>query len=538
MSDEVIPDTLRAWALKQPDKPFVKCDSDYFTYARLNERTDELAAGFARLGLVKGDRVAILLSNRIEVLELYFALAKLGVIQVPLNTFLKGEFLRHQLVDSDPTMFIVDNPGLVSSVELLASLPSLTTIVTLDADSEELAADLAATSPYRLLKYESVAMVGARAPELALTPDDLMSILYTSGTTGLPKGCLLTHGYYTRVGRQMVYANETTSDDVLFTTLPLFHSAARMMVVSAALQAGASLVVEPSFSARNFFRRAGEERATLAYGVGAMSVALIKSPPSEFDTKHSLRLVMLPPTPKDLQVEFKERFGVQVWAESFGQTECVPVSNNPTFEKERRPGTSGRPVLDLEVVIMDDEDNPVPQGTAGEVCVRPKQKNAIFAGYWRNPEGTLEAFRHLWFHTGDTGFLDEEGYFHFVDRKKDAIRRRGENVASVELEAAISLHPKIAEVAVIGVPSASTEEDIKACIVLVEGSSFEPEELFDYFAKHLPYYAIPQFVEFLPELPRNATGRIQKFRLKERIGSDGVWDFHAMGHVVAATARR
>lgn len=535
---KVVGDALGEWARTEPDARFLKCDSEWLTFAAVDRRTDELAAGFEALGYRKGDRVAMLMPNRIEMLELYFALAKLGVIQVPLNTYLKGEFLRYQLADADVSSLITDHPGLLSVRPLLGDLASLRSVVTIDDESSVIATELMASNRVEVRRYGDVALPGADAPPVELTPDDMISILYTSGTTGMPKGCMLTHGYYARVARQMIHANEITRDDVLFTALPLFHSAARMMVVSSALQAGAPLNVEPSFSASNFMRRAAEEGATLAYGVGAMSVALLKSPASEWDRAHKLRLIMLPPTPKELQADFKERFGTSVWAESFGQTECVPTSNNPIFRSERRPGTSGLPVDDLDLQIVDDDDNPLPQGEVGELALRPKHKHAMFLGYWRKPEATLEAFKHLWFHTGDKGFFDEEGYFHFVDRKKDAIRRRGENVASAELEAAILLSPQIADVAVVGIPSESTEEDIEACVVAVDRDSMTPEAFFTYLSEHLPYYAIPRIVRFMDELPRNATGRIQKFKLREPDEVSERWDFQALGLTVARSARR
>lgn len=537
-SPEVVGDTLREWARTRPDDRFVKCDSEWVTFADLDRRSEELAAGFEALGYGRGDRVAILMLNRLEMIELYFALGKLGVVQVPLNTYLKGEFLRYQLADADVSSLITDHPGLVSARGLFSELSSLRSVVLVDEESRDLGSDIEATTSLHVKHYADVAIAGASAPSVELTADDMISILYTSGTTGMPKGCMLTHGYYARVGRQMAYANEITRDDVMMTALPLFHSAARMMVVSTALQVGAPLNVEPSFSASNFMRRAAEEGATLAYGVGAMSVALLKSPVSEWDKAHKLRLVMLPPTPKDMQEAFNERFGTSVWAESFGQTECVPTSNNPIFRSERRPGTSGLPVDDLELQIFDDDDNPLPTGEVGELMLRPLHKHAMFLGYWRKPEATLEAFKHLWFHTGDKGFFDEDGYFHFVDRKKDAIRRRGENVASAELEAAILLSPQIADVAVVGIPSTSTEEDIEACVVAVDRDDMTPESFFDYLAEHLPYYAIPRTVRFMTELPRNATGRIQKFKLREPDEHSERWDFPALGLTVDRSARR
>jgi crotonobetaine/carnitine-CoA ligase len=332
-------------------------------------------------------------------------------------------------------------------------------------------------------------------------------------------------------------ANSIVESDVLFTALPLFHSAGRMMVVAAALAAGASVVVEPSFSARNFFRRAAEVEATLAYGVGATAMALLRSDPSEYDRRHRVRSLLCPPVLVKAQEEFEKRFGFAPWAESYGQTECVPIFNNP-IDGVRRPGCMGRPVSDLEIVLLDDRDVPVPQGIAGEICIRTLTKHSMFTGYWHKPEATVAATAHLWYHTGDTAYVDADGYYWFLDRKKDAIRRRGENVSSVELEAAMARHAKIADVAVHGVQSDSSEEDIKAVIVLVDGAQTSPEELYGFFAANLPYYAVPRYVEIIDELPKNSIGRILKYRLRERPLTAATWDLQAAGLVVNRSDRR
>jgi crotonobetaine/carnitine-CoA ligase len=535
MGDGTVGGRLGQLALEQPGRPAVSCAGRSWTYAELDDRTSAVAAGFARLGLSRGDRVAILTVNRPEVIELYYGLAKIGVIQVPLNPYLRGEFLRYQLADADPHAFVVDREGLASSAAMLADLPSLRALVRLDplGPGEQ-------PGDHGLLEirgYEAVTAAEAEVPVVDLRADDIMSILYTSGTTGLPKGCLLPHGYYLRVGREMCKANSIVESDVLFTALPLFHSAGRMMVVAAALVGGASVVVEPSFSARNFFRRATEVGATLAYGVGAAAVALLKSEPSGYDRRHHVRSLLCPPMLINAQEEFQKRFGFMPWAESYGQTECVPVLNNP-IDGVRRPGCMGRPVSDLEVVLLNEDDDPVPQGTAGEICLRPVSKHSMFAGYWHKPEATVAATTHLWYHTGDTAYVDADGYFWFLDRKKDAIRRRGENVSSVELEAAIGSHEKIADVAVHGVPSDSSEEDIKVVIVLSEDTEASPEELYAFFAANLPYYAVPRYVEIVDALPRNSIGRVLKYRLRERPMTEAIWDLQAAGLVPGRSERR
>jgi crotonobetaine/carnitine-CoA ligase len=523
---------LRTRAAATPNLAFLQIGDDVFTFAALDERTDRVAAGFAALGVAKGDRVAIVAMNRPEMLELYFGLAKLGAIQVPLNAFLKGEFLRYQLAQSEARVLVVDSAAALAAAPLVDELPNLETVVTLDDQDSALAA-----VRRRTVAYRELAATTGRVPDVEVGPDDVMSIVYTSGTTGLPKGCVLSHGYYLRVGSVMNRTHELTEQDVLLTALPLFHGAARMMVVASGLLRGIPVVIEPEFSASRFFERAAATGATVAYGVGAMGIALLATPASDADRAHGLRTIMLVPFAADDQGAFRARFGVDVWAEGFGQTECVPISWN-SLSGPRRRDASGRPGDDLDVAVLDDRDEPVPTGAVGEICVRPRHRHAMFEGYWRMPDETLRAFRTLWYHTGDLGRLDADGSLCFVDRKKDALRRRGENVSSLELEAAIARHPGIVEAAVHAVPSEATEDDIKACIVLTAPDSVEPRELFDFFTANLPYFAIPRYVEVVNALPKNAVGRVMKFQLKDRVQVGPVWDLDDLGLTITKAERR
>jgi crotonobetaine/carnitine-CoA ligase len=236
-------------------------------------------------------------------------------------------------------------------------------------------------------------------------------------------------------------------------------------------------------------------------------------------------------------VAFESRFGIRVQNGGFGQTECVPITIcQPDEYANRRALGSAAP--DLEMAVLDDEDTPVPVGDVGEVAIRPRHRYAMFDGYWGNAQATVANWRGLWHHTGDFGRIDSDGLLYFVDRKKDSIRRRGENVSSLELEAAINRHPKIAAAAVHAVPSELSESDIKACLVLVDRAHTTPQELFAYFAEELPYFAIPRYVEVLQELPINAVGRVMKYQLRERSVTEDTWDLETMGLVVDRAARR
>jgi crotonobetaine/carnitine-CoA ligase len=308
-------------------------------------------------------------------------------------------------------------------------------------------------------------------------------------------------------------------------------------MVMGALVHGLTAVVEPIFSASSLVERWIETGASVFSGVGAMGMAVLATPPSGRDKETRLRVALMIPFPPDQQEVFEQRFGARVLAQLYGQTECGAIAYSRLSET-RNLQSLGRPAPYFDVRLHDDRDMEVPTGEVGEIVVRPLVPDAIYRGYWRKPEATTEAWRNLWHHTGDYGRADEESFITFVDRKKDALRRRGENVSSVQLEMAIAQHPKIAEAAVHAVPSPMTEDDIKACVVLQPDETVSPEELATFFAEKLPYFATPRYVEIVPELPKTATLRVQKHMLRERGITDATWDLDALGLAADPKERR
>jgi crotonobetaine/carnitine-CoA ligase len=530
--ERVMGSLLRARAQEHPDRPFCFVENDGFTFAELDSRSDKVAAGFASNGVAKGDRVAVLSTNRVEVLEILFGLAKLGAIQVPLNAFLKGAFLRHQLAHSRASVLVTDEAGAAAAEPLIAELPDLRLIVLLDPSGLSVSAD-----DVEVLPYAEVTDAEGPPPAVEMNAADTMSIVFTSGTTGLPKGCVLSHGYYTRSGWTSAYGLELGAEDAIYAPLPLFHGGGRMLVLTAALIMGIPVHFDVAFSASAFMSRAAEVDATVVIAIGAMGMALLATPPGPADTAHRVHSMMVAPLTPEEQERFKARFGIEPWTECYGQTECVPLCVAPRTGPRDRAGCGfGAP--DLEVALLDDDMQAVPDGEVGEICIRPRERFAMFDGYWDQPEETLAAFRGLWYHTGDAGRKLPSGQFTFVDRKKDALRRRGENVSSIELEVAIRMHPKVADVAVHAVPSPATEDDIKACIVLRDGETTDAEEMFAFFRDNLPYFALPRYVEVIDELPRNAVNRVMKHLLRDRPMGDGVWDLEALGLRVSRAQRR
>lgn len=521
-------DRLQELAATKPDALCCQMGSYARTYRDMEVRAEELAGSLAALGIAAGSRVATLSPNRPELLDLFFGLANAGMIQVPLNPYLKGAFLQHQLTDSSPAVVFTDGAGIDALQPFLDELTSVQHVVLLD----DIGGDQ--VDP-RILRYSE--LPEGHAGEPCLTPASTMAILYTSGTTGQPKGCIASHGYYTRAGQIDAELARLGESDVFLTCLPLFHAGSQLKVVMPALMAGIPFHVEPTFSASSFFQRISETGATIASAVGTMAAMILASPPSRYDSDHRLRLFNAAPLAPDACGPFMERFAVDAWTEAFGLTECVPaMAADPYGERDR--ASAGRAVRDVEIALLDEECNEVPEGEVGEICLRPRHRYALFDGYWNNPEATVAAFAGLWFHTGDFGRRKESGNVAFVDRKKDALRVRGENVSSTELEAAITRHADIVEAAVHAVPSDLEEDDIKACVVLRPGAALDRAEFFDWLRTHLPYFAVPRYVEQLDQLPKNPVNRVLKTTLRDRGVTADTWDFRAMGLIIARSERR
>ncbi|GAA0612488.1 AMP-binding protein [Sporichthya brevicatena] len=526
----VLGDWLRAEAALDPDRNFVQCGGPWMTLGELDRRSDQLAAGLQELGVRRGDRVAVNLPNRIEYVELMFAIAKAGAIQVPLNTYLRGDFLRHQLLQTEPKVYIGDSAALKMLSPVLPETQGIEKLVLVgDADGQP----LADARPFSAL-YASVEHL---AP-VDVAPQDVCAIIYTSGTTGPSKGCTITHGYYCNLIQVFIDYGWYEPGDIVFGANPMFHFSGQTWLVVAALAVRGSAVVEPSFSASQYMARIRETGATAAMGMGAMGMAIMATPPSDEDRNHKLRHITFMPSSPAFIEQFEARFGIAPFAEVFGQSECWPaLLGDP--RGERRPGSMGKLTPGLTVKIVDDDDVEVPVGQPGEIVIRADEPYRLFSGYWNDAEATVATFRNLWHHTGDSGRVDEDGYFWFVDRKKDSLRRRGENVSSLELEAALMKHPGFQALAVHAVPSDLSEDDIKVCVVLADGAQQpEPGELFDFLKTTLPYYAVPRYVEFLDALPANVNGRVQKFKLRERGVTDETIDFEKLGLTIPRSERR
>jgi crotonobetaine/carnitine-CoA ligase len=522
---DTLPALLDARARSAPNRPFVWCGNDWKTLGELASTTKAIAAGLHQLGLKRGERVALLLPNRDELIEIFFAISRLGAIAVPLNPYLKGTFLMHQLQDAGASFLVADDRGVMAVLGLVDRL-ELRTIVEVDVPNESLEIGV---------PYESLRQGASEPPTVDVAPSDVMAIMYTSGTMGMPKGCLMTHGYYTTMPTSIIEGGLLEKGDRLATPFQFFHLSGQVSLLSC-LVAEASVSMFCEFHASTFWKESQEHQATVLWGVGAMGAAVLAANPTSPESG-TIRRALWAPMSDDMVHQWEERFSVPVSVAIYGQTECTPTTVGD-LTGQSSDGSSGRAPSYLQIAVVDDEDRHLPAKQVGEIVVRPLVPNALFAGYWRNSEATVQASRNYWHHTGDLGFLDDNGNLHFVDRKKDALRRRGENVSSIELETAIATHPRVMQVAVHAIPSEMTEDDIKACIVLDGANPIEPEELFEFFASSLPFFGIPRYVEVLDELPTNQLGRCSKASLRERGITAHTWDFEKLGLRLAPSARR
>jgi crotonobetaine/carnitine-CoA ligase len=369
---------------------------------------------------------------------------------------------------------------------------------------------------------------GDRLPAHPVDPADTMAILYTSGTTGAPKGVCCPHAQFfwwgVLVGEQLGLG----PGDTAYTVLPLFHTNA-LNAVAQVLASGARYAFGPRFSASGFWGEARAVGATVTYLLGAMVHILMKAPPSGSDRDHAVRIALSPATPAELATGFQERFGV-VLMDGYGSTETNLVTSN--LIGGHTPGTMGRPAPEFEVRAADDHDEELPPGVPGELLVRPREPFSCATGYWRRPEATVAAWRNLWFHTGDRVVREPDGTLRFVDRLKDAIRRRGENVSSFEVEQALVSHPDVESAAVVPVPSELSEDEVMAFVVPRAGRRLDPVDLVRHCEPHLAYFAIPRFVEVVDALPLTENGKVRKHVLRERGRGPATWDREAAGVVL------
>lgn len=532
---ENIPDLLLAQAERYGPKVCMFFEDVPVTYEEMELRSNAVANQLQALGVGHGDTVAMLMENNPEVVYTWFGAAKLGAVEVPINVDYKGEYLRHQLDNCGAGVVVVDAARYERVSEVLDSLPQVRAVVVRGGMTEDTLGSAARAVPrrVRLEPYDFLLGGGPERPTVVRKPsgEDPCAIIYTAGTTGPSKGAVMSHHYLVR-GMATTFAEgwDQGPDDVIYSPLPLFHGNAQTVTVLASILCGGTGVLDRRFSVSRTWDRVRQYQATGICILGSMIVMLWNLPEDERDAALPCRVLIGAPVPKEIHRGIEERYGLRICM-FYGLTEAAPLIIGG-LDQELTPGASGRVNPRYEVRVFDDEDREVPVGEAGEVVCRPLEPQVMFSGYYRNAEATLAQFRDLWFHTGDLGRFDADGNFYFVDRKKDAMRRRGENISSFEVERAVMIHPGVAECAAHAVASDFSEDDVMICVVLKPGVELTAQELMDHCVANMPYFAVPRYVEFFSELPKNPVGRVLKYELRRRGVTDGTWDREAAGYQV------
>jgi crotonobetaine/carnitine-CoA ligase len=470
------------------------------TFGDLRERAARVAGGLIELGVEPGDRVATMLDPTVDYVAAWFGAVWAGAVDVPVNTAFKGDFLEHVLVESEAEVLVVDARWL----DRLASVraPALRQLVVVGEGPAEVGLPCARLD--ELLDGDPV----GRVPR---AEDDLVYVMYTSGTTGPAKGAMHVNRSALWNAKAWIDIMQLTASDVAYSMFPLFHVTARSAVVTASLWGGTRAVLREGFSASGFLDDVRATGATWFGYMGAVIQLLWKQPERDDDAVNDLRVAFGAAAPPDIAERFERRFGVEL-LEVYGSTELGPATA-PRPGRVKR-GTMGRPCEHVLVEIHDAAGVPCPTGTSGEIVARPAVPFGIFQGYWRQPEASLEAFRHLWFHTGDGGYLDDEGYLVFTDRLKDSLRRRGENISSFEVERAVQRHPDVLEAAAYAVPSELTEDEVMVAVVASDGVALDPRAVLAFCAETMPRFAVPRYLRVMEQLPKTPSQRVQKFLLR------------------------
>lgn len=532
-----IPSLLKRRLESDPDSEYLDVCGTKFSAREVDDAACRIANGLAALGVVPGERVATLLENSPEAVLAWWGTVLGGFVAVPVNTAYKGQYLRHQLHDCGATVLVVQRSLADRAAAVAGDLPDLRHVVVVD-DDDAAEGDGVAIEGLTVARHGWADLLASSAsrPDVDIKPSDLGTFVYTGGTTGPSKGCMLSHNYHEAAARQITICWGRTADDVLWTPLPLFHFNALTTAVIGALLTGGRSAIYRRFSVSNFWPEMNRTGATLTSTLGTMAYLLAKdadrpemprSGAPEANT--SLRLLGAAPMPVEIDAIFRDRFGVKTFSGAYGVTEASLISWSP-------PGVANKPnaagvVNDeyFDVRIFDDADNELPRNSDGEIVIRPKRPHVMFEGYWGRPEATVGTSRNWWYHTGDIGRIDDEGFLSFVDRKADYLRRRGENISSFEVESILMAHGALADVVVHAVPSDMTEDDLKISAVLREGASLSEEELFRWSIDQLPYFALPRYIEFRDELPRSPVGRVLKRELRDEGVTTDTWDVEASG---------
>jgi crotonobetaine/carnitine-CoA ligase len=530
----VLAEILRARAEAHPDREYLKfADGPWVSYGEVNARANRIANALRARGVEAGESVSVMLPNCEEFLPVWYGILKAGAVMSSINTAYKGDFLSWTVNLVEAKKLVIADQYLDRLDLIKDDLPLLEHVIVLEQGKKE--------GPDPSLGWEPLGALMEAAdaePGVEYSWTDDARIMFTSGTTGRSKGVIKQNAadYFSARGLlEVVSATvgksvESLSEDTFFSCLPLFHSNAQVLSGYPALVAGARVAYVERFSSSQFWQQVIAADATIFNSIGAVTYFIWNIAPSELDRAHKVHTCFAAPAPRDIYNEFQERFGVR-FIEGYGLTETgMATYMDPT--RPAVPGSMGTANPGYEVTIVEpDTDRPLPPDTPGEIVVDMKIPNIVMRAYYGMPEKTAEDFRNLKLHTGDLGRMDEDGYFYFMDRVKDYIRRRGENVSSMEVEKQVMGHPQVKEAAAIGVKAgegASSEDEIMI-VCIAEADTPDPGELTHWLAERMPYFMVPRYIRFVDALPKTPTERVQKVKLREEGITDDTFDREAAG---------
>ncbi len=491
-----------------PERIALRFECDTLSYRELDERASRVAAGLSSLGVRRGQPVCVLFDTSCDYVVTWLALTRIGALEVPINTGFRGPLLAHALNLTSAEMLLVDSALAPLVAEVGDRIPHLKHVI--------LRGDAAAATLFRGLRVtpfdELLTACADEVRPVSSESGETAMLLFTSGSTGPSKACRIPHRYVLRQPQIFCEQLGVGPDDVLYAPFPLFHADGAIFTVAAALASGGTAALAPRFSVSKFWSDCRRHGATLFDYMGATLTMLYKQPPSPSDADNPVRLGWGVPAPLWAE-EFERRFDLEL-VEVYGLSDAGIVLYNRPGEP-RRAGSCGRAVPPFDVRVHDRFGLEAPNGEAGELVIRADEPHVIMTDYYGNPAATVEAFRDLWFHTGDLVRRDEDGFFYFVGRLKDVIRRRGENISAFDLEQALLDHPDIVEAAAYGVPSELTEDEVMVTVVPRPGTALAAQDVVDWAASRLSRHMVPRYVRLVDAIPRTETEKPAKYRLKE-----------------------
>ncbi len=505
---------LEEAAQKHPGDTYFWFEGEQYTYSKVLAQSRMVAQGFAGQGVKKGSHVAMLMENCPEFIYTWFGLALLGAVEAPFNPFHKGSLLEYLINYSDAEILVISS-SFIDEIRSVEDRICNVKKIIIDGQFNG--------KPFK--KIETITFTallqGDGKPRTGeVKYNDIMALMFTSGTTGPSKGVLITHNQAFFVASQYVNVTGVKRSDTGYCYIPLFHEAPQFGLVLGSMLYGGNFLLTRSFSAADFWQDIRKYKCTASGMFEVVIKILLMAPEQPDDADNPMRIFSTAHITPESQEAFEKRFNVKL-VNTYGLTEgdCTIAATH----RDIRPGSFGKPRGYFDVQLFDSMDRKVPRGKVGEIALRPKQPHTIFEGYYKMPEKTLEAFRNLWWHTGDLAYQDEDGYFFFVGREKDMIRRGDENISALEVEKVAESHPDVKECAAVAAYSEVWGEEVKLVIVCREGSKIDPAELVAYCDERMAYFMVPRYIEFVEAIPRTGgSGRPVKEQLKQV--TDKTWD--------------